>query len=327
MTLTLAERVARTRLGPPSSWLRRNGAVVFVYLLVVVLYAVAASISPAFGRPENLAEILRQSIALGVVTIGQVYVLLGGGIDMSVGMTARVVGLGVAVTMGATTIPPILVIVLGLAVGAAIGLLNGVLITRIGATPFIVTLGMLGVLSGVALAITDGPTDVVPDFFFTMYDAAIGPVPIAVLVFLLIWAAAWFVLNRTTYGRNVYAVGGSADVARLSAINVHRTRTLTYVISGVCAAAAGIFLLSRSGVGDPGLGQGLEFSSIVAAAIGGISLYGGRGSIVGAFGAVLLVTMSSNIFDFLHVNGYFQQLVLGAIVLVGVSVYRTRGRQ
>ena len=264
---------------------------------------------------------------LGLVTIGQVYVLLGGGIDMSVGMSARVVGLGVAVTMGATTIPPFLVIILGLAMGALIGLINGVLITRIGAAPFIVTLGMMGVLTGVALAITDGPTDVVPDFFFTAYDAALGPVPVAVLVMLVIWAVSWFVLNRTSYGRNVYAVGGSPDVARLSAIGVHKTRTLTYVISGVCAAAAGIFLLSRSGVGDPSLGQGLEFNSIVAAAIGGVSLYGGRGSIVGAFGAVLLVTMSSNIFDFLHVNGYFQQLVLGLIVLISVSVYRTRARR
>jgi ribose/xylose/arabinose/galactoside ABC-type transport system permease subunit len=143
----------------------------------------------------------------------------------------------------------------------------------------------------------------------------------------VLWIVAWFVLHRTPFGRNIYAVGGSPTVARLAAIRVSRVQTGTYVLSGMCAAAAGIFLLARSGVGDPSLGQGLEFSSIVAAAIGGISLYGGRGSLVGALGAVLLVTMSSNIFDFLHVSGYFQQLVLGLIVLVSVSVYRYRGRQ
>lgn len=325
MTAELGQ-ASRFRLALSGDRLRRHGPVIFVYILIVALYIFAASISPAFGRLENISEILRQSIVLGLVTIGQVYVLIGGGIDMSVGMTARVVGLGVAVTLGATTIPPALVIVFGLAAGAAIGLVNGLLISRLGAAPFIVTLGMMGVLMGIALAITDGPTDVVPDFFFTMYDAMLGPVAVAVIVMLVVWVLSWLVLNRLPFGRNVYAVGGSPEVARLSAIKVERTQTLTYVISGVCAAAAGIFLLSRSGVGDPSLGAGLEFNSIVAAAIGGISLYGGRGSIVGAFGAVLLVTMSSNIFDFLHVNGHFQQLVLGLIVLVSVSVYRTRAR-
>ena len=304
MTAELGQ-ASRFRLALSGDRLRRHGPVIFVYILIVALYIFAASISPAFGRLENISEILRQSIVLGLVTIGQVYVLIAGGIDMSVGMTARVVGLGVAVTLGATTIPPALVIVFGLAAGAAIGLVNGLLISRLGAAPFIVTLGMMGVLMGIALA---------------------GPVAVAVIVMLVVWVLSWLVLNRLPFGRNVYAVGGSPEVARLSAIKVERTQTLTYVISGVCAAAAGIFLLSRSGVGDPSLGAGLEFNSIVAAAIGGISLYGGRGSIVGAFGAVLLVTMSSNIFDFLHVNGHFQQLVLGLIVLVSVSVYRTRAR-
>lgn len=326
MTSTTIQKSPR-RLEISAARLRRHGPVIFVYALVVVLYIVACSLSPAFGQWSNLSEILRQSIVLGLVTIGQVYVLLGGGIDMSVGMTARVVGLGVAVTMGSTSIPPFLVIIGGLVAGAVVGLINGLFITRIGAAPFIVTLGMMGVLSGVALAITDGPTDVVPDFFFTIYDATLGPLPIAVIAMAVLWAVAWFVLNRTSFGRNVYAVGGSASVARLAAIRVHRTQVWTYAAAGVLAAIAGIFLLARSGVGDPTLGQGLEFSSIVAAAIGGVSLYGGRGSIVGALGAVLLVTMSGNIFDFLHVSGYFQQLVLGIIVLIGVSVYRTRGRQ
>ena len=315
------------RFGLSPTQLRRNGSVIFVYVLILVLFFVATSISPSFSQSANIADILRQSIVVGLVTIGQVYVLIGGGIDISVGMTARVVGLSVAVTMGATTIPPFLVIALGIVLGAVIGFVNGLLVTRVGAAPFIVTLGMMGVLSGVALAITDGPTDVVPDFFFTVYDATLGPIPIAVIAMLIVWAASWFVLNRTSYGRNVYAVGGSPNVARLAAIRVDKTVLLTYVVAGVCAAMAGIFLLSRSGVGDPNLGRGLEFSSIVAAAIGGISLYGGRGSIVGAFGAVLLITMIGNIFDHLRVSGQFQQLILGLIVLVSVSVYRTRARQ
>jgi ribose transport system permease protein len=300
--------------------------VIFVYALILALYFLGASLAPSFSEPVNISEILRQSIVLGLVTIGQVYVLLGGGLDMSLGMTARVVGLGVAVIMGTTTIPPFLVIIAGLLLGALIGLVNGLLITRVGAAPFIVTLGMMGVLAGVALAITDGPTDVVPGFFLTAYDATLGLVPIAALVMLVVWAALWFVLNRTAYGRNVYAVGGSPSVARLSAIKVHKTQILTYVLAGSLAAMAGIFLLSRSGIGDPSLGAGLEFDSIVAASIGGVSLFGGRGSIVGAFGAVILVTMIGNLFDHLHVSGQYQQLILGLVILISVSVYRNRNR-
>lgn len=315
-----------TRL-PLTYLLRRHGAVIFIYFVTIVLCAVAAVLSPEFRQLTNMTEILRQSIVLGLVTIGQVYVLLAGGIDMSVGMAARVVGLAVAVTLDLTVLPTLLVVILGLLTGALIGLINGLLITRIGAAPFIVTLGMLGVLQGVSLAISAGPTGAVPDVFLRAYDAVAGPVPVAVLVMALLWLLAWFVLNRTSFGRNVYAVGGSPQVARLAAIDVRKTKTSTYVIAGVCAAAAGMFLLARSGVGDPSLGQNLEFQSIVAAAIGGISMYGGRGSLVGALAAVLLVSVSSNIFDLLHVSAYYQALVLGLIVLIGVAVYKSNARQ
>lgn len=326
MTLAVAHRPG-ARAVPPTQVLRRHGPVIFIYLLTALLFVSVALISPSFREPSNIADVLRQSIVLGLVTIGQAYVMLGGGIDMSVGMTARAVGLGVAVSMSATTLPPIVVIVAGLVCGGLIGLVNGVLISRIGAAPFIVTLGMLGVLQGVSLAITDGPTDVVPDFFLVAYDASIGPLPIAVVAMALVWLGAWFVLRRTRFGRDVYAVGGSPSVADLAAIHVRRTQTRTYVIAGVCAAAAGIFLLARSGVGDPNMAEGLEFQSIVAAAIGGISLYGGRGSVVGALGAVLLVSLSSNIFDSLQVSGYYQQLALGLILLVGVAAYKSGGRR
>jgi ribose/xylose/arabinose/galactoside ABC-type transport system permease subunit len=310
------------RGGAPAA-LRRNGAVLFIYTLVLLLACVASAASSDFRQPDNLTNVLRQSIVLGLVTIGQTYVLLGGGIDMSVGMTARVVALGTAVTMSDTLIHPYLVIVLGLVAGGLIGLVNGVLITRIGAAPFIVTLGMLGALQGTALAISGGgPTEAVPKFFLDAYDASLGPIPVAILVMAVVWLVAWFVLRRSRFGRDIYAVGGSTHVARLAAISVRRTQTGTYVVAGVLAAAAGLFLLARSGVGDPSVGGGLEFQSIVAAAIGGISLYGGRGSLVGAFGAVMLVSLSSNVMDMLQVSAYYQDLVLGLIVLAGVAAYR-----
>jgi ribose transport system permease protein len=325
MSLTLE----RPRLGAPTSEsrsaLRRHGAVLFIYALVLLLLIVASALSSDFRQPDNLIDVLRQSIVLGLVTIGQTYVLLAGGIDMSVGMITRVVALGTAVTISHTLIHPYLVIVLGLAAGGLIGLINGRLIASLGAAPFIVTLGMMGILAGAALAISGGgPTDPVPDFFLAAYDSSLGAVPVAVIVMAFIWLVAWFVLGRTRFGRNIYAVGGSSAVARLAAIDVRRTQTSTYVIAGLVSAAAGLFLLARSGVGDPSVGGNLEFQSIVAAAIGGISLYGGRGSLVGALGAVLLVSLSSNVMNMLNVSAYYQDLALGLIVLIGVAVYRPR---
>lgn len=303
--------------------LRRHGAVLFIYSLTLVLAVSAAVMSPSFRDVTNLTDVLRQSIALGLVTIGQAYVLLGGGIDMSVGMTARVVGIGAGMALSGTSLLPGAVIVVGLLCGALVGLVNGLLVTRLGAAPFIVTLGMMGLLHGVSLIISDGPTGLVPDSFLAVYETSVGPVPISVFGIVLVWLAALFVIHRTRFGRSVYAVGGSPETARLAGLEVARVRTWTYVVAGACAAAAGMFLLARSGVGDPSLGQDLEFQSIVAAAIGGVSLYGGRGSLVGAFGAVLLITLSSNIFDMFDVSGYYQQLVLGLIVLIGVAVYRS----
>jgi len=303
--------------------LGQHGAVLFIYALLILVFGIACALSPVFRQPDNLISVLRQSIVVGLVTIGQTYVLISGGIDMSVGMTARVVALGTAVTMSTTTLPPALIIVLGLAAGGLVGLVNGLVITRVGAAPFIVTLGMLATLQGVSLAISGGgPTAAVPDFFLTAYDSMLGPIPTSVLVMAAVWLAAWLVLRQTRFGRAVFAVGGSTSIAHMAAINVRNTQTRTYVIAGVLASAAGMFLLARSGVGDPSVGGGLEFQSIVAAAIGGISLYGGRGSILGAFGAVLLVSLSSNVMNMLQVSGYYQDLALGIIVLLGVAVYR-----
>lgn len=302
--------------------IRRNPAVALIWALTIALIIVAAFLSPTFRDPSNLADVLRQSIVLGLVAIGQFVAILGGGIDMSVGMTARLVGLSVAVALGMFALPPIVMVILGLALGALIGLVNGILIAKLGAQPFIVTLGMMTVLWGVSLAVSDGPTDMIPDSLIQIYDARIGIISIAVIVMAVVWAIAWRGMTHTKFGRSVYAVGGSASVARLAGINVNRVLILTYVISGVCAAAAGIFLLTRSGVGNPNMAQGLEFQSIVAVAIGGVSLYGGRGTIAGALGAVLLMSVVANLFDLLQISAYVQDLFLGCIVLIAVALYR-----
>ncbi len=304
-------------------WARRNAAVVVIYTITVVLILVASIFSATFRDLANVTDVLRQSIVLGLVTIGQLFVMLARGIDMSVGMSARVIGLGVAVVLTSTVLPPAVVLMLGLLAGALLGLLNGTLVAKFGAQPFIVTLGMMGVLYGVGLAISSGPTGLVPFSVMAIYEVTAGPVPVAVLVMGLVWVVAWWVLRSTRFGRATYAVGGSPDVARLAGLNGDRVIMLAYTLSGLMSAAAGIFLLARSGVGNPNMALGLEFKSIVAAAIGGVSLYGGRGSVAGVFGAVLLITVISNLFDLFQFSAYFQDLALGLIVLLAVAIHKT----
>ncbi|MEO4042131.1 ABC transporter permease [Hoeflea sp. CAU 1731] len=305
------------------SWARRQAAVLIIYGLTAIVTVVAAVYSPTFWTFSNITDVLRQSIVLGLVTIGQLFVMLAGGIDMSVGMIARVVGLATAVVLTWDILPPYLVLTLGLAAGAAIGLANGALVTRFSAQPFILTLGMMGILYGAALAITDGPTGLIPFSLLQIYEMRLWGVPLAVFAMALIWMIAWWILARTRFGRSVYAVGGSPTVARLSGLNGERVVMFSYMISGLMAAAAGIFLLTRSGVGNPNMALGLEFRSIVAAAIGGVSLYGGRGSLVGVLGAVLLISIISNVFDLFQISPYFRDLALGLIVVLAVAINRS----
>jgi ribose transport system permease protein len=222
-------------------------------------------------------------------------------------------------------LPPLAAIPLALLAGTLIGFANGVIVARFSAQPFIATLGMMGILYGVALAISDGPTKMVPIVMLSIYDTSFGPVPAAVIAMAAIWALAWWILRATRFGRGVYAVGGSPKVARLAGLNGERIVMATYAISGLVSAAAGIFLIARSGVGNPNMAIGLEFQSIVAAAIGGISLYGGRGSVVGALGAVILVSLVSNLFDLFQISAYYQDLTLGLIVVFAVAIHRKEG--
>jgi len=308
------------------AFLRNNASLLLIYGLILIVGLYAATQAENFRTMSNMANILRQTILLGMIAIGQSVVILTGGIDFSVAMIARVVALTVATIFAAQNSNPALIvplILLGLVVGGALGGINGLLITRTHANPFIITFGIANILRGVSLAIATTPIRGIPKPYLRIYDAKIGIVPVNVIVMVLIWIAAWVFLNRSRLGRALYAVGGSERVARLSAIRVNRTLMAAYMFSAFCAAVAGLFILSRSGVGDPITAEGMDFQSVVAVALGGISLYGGRGSLWGTLGGVLLLTMMSNVFNILQVNIYVQQLFLGLIVLIAVAAYKS----
>jgi ribose transport system permease protein len=307
----------------PTRRLLVDGSILFIYALVLIVGAGAAIYSERFRDPSNLTNVLRQTIVLGLLSIGQSLVILAGGIDMSIALIGRLSTLIVAASFGGRDALILPLIGLGLGIGALLGVVNGLIITRVYASPFIVTFGMFSILSGISLAIASGPVGTIPPPYLNIYDASIGSVPISVMAMALIWFAAWLLTSRTQFGRALYAVGGSQRVARLSAVPVSRTLVIAYVLSGLCGAAGGLFILARTGVGDPKMADGLEFQSIVAVALGGISLSGGRGSVLGTLGGVLLLGVVANIFNILQVDSFFQQLILGLIVLITVATYRT----
>ena len=327
MQLTLNPTLsASPRMSKLSKSMRNNASLLFIYGLILVVALYTATVAENFRTFSNMANIMRQTILLGLIAIGQSVVILTGGIDMSVAMIARVVALTVATIFAAQNSNPALIlplILLGLGIGILLGGVNGLLITRTHANPFIITFGIANILRGVCLAIATTPIRGIPKPYMQIYDSKIGIIPVNVIVMGLIWVAAWMFLNRSRLGRALYAVGGSERVARLSAINVNRTLMAAYIFSAFCAAVAGLFILSRSGVGDPITAEGMDFQSIVAVALGGISLYGGRGSILGTLGGVLLLVMMSNVFNILQVNIYVQQLFLGFIVLLAVAAYKS----
>lgn len=330
MSITYSPPGARAtgmRSRPWSTFLRNNASVLLIYGIIIVLAGIASIFSDRFLTPSNLLNILRQSTVLGLLAIGQTLVLLTGGMDISTEQTARLVGLTVATIFAANGSNPALIlpmIVLGVLMGAALGAFNGLLITRTHAVPFIITFGVAFVLRGINLAISTTPIRGIPDAYLAIYDAKIGIVPVNVIVMGLVWYGMWLFTTRTRAGRNIYAVGGSERIARLSAIRVNWTVISAYILSSVFAALAGLFLLARTGVGDPSAADGMTFQSIVAAAVGGISLYGGRGSILGTLGGVLLLTLLSNFFNLMQVDIFYQQLLLGAIVLVAVASYKSK---
>ena len=310
-----------------SAFIRNNASVLLIYLFIMALIAMGATYSDRFLTTSNMLNILRQSIVLGLIAIGQTFVLLTGGMDISQEMVSRLVGLTIATIFAASGSNPALIlplILVGVIIGVVLGALNGFLITRTHAVPFIITFGVSFILRGVNVAISSTPIRGIPSEYLKIYDAKIGIVPISVIAMALIWYLVWVFTTRSKLGRGIYAVGGSESIAQLSAIPVRSRVIWAYVLSSAFAALAGLFLLARTGVGDPVAADGMTFQAIVASAIGGISLYGGRGSIFGTLGGVILLTLLGNFFNLMQVNIYYQQLLLGVIVLIAVAAYKSK---
>ena len=300
----------------------RLGARMGAWSALLLLTLVASALSPQFLTIRNLTNIVNQSAPLAFIAIGQTFVLLVAGIDLSVGSTVSLVSVATGLWMlGRDAMIPV-VLLADLGLGACVGLANGLLIAWRRLPDFIVTLGMLIFLQGVNLAWTKGgPNSDLAPHFRLLSEGRVGPFPVA--VFWLAGAAvlAWGLAGRTTFGRAIYAVGGNRAAARLAGVNVNLVRVLTYVISGVCAAMAGAFLTARVGEGQTWVGRGMELDSIAAAVMGGTSLFGGRGTIGGSVAATFILLVLYNILLLKGQSYQVQFVVKGLVIITSVALY------
>lgn len=274
----------------------------------------------------GILNILTRSTVLGLVAVGQTMVIVSGSLDLSVAYLVGLCSLVAAETMAGSATMMVPGVLLALAVAAAVGLVNGLVITVLKANAFIATLGVALILRGYLEDNYTGPAGSVPQAFQHLGYDRVGPIPVAALLMLLIAAAAWWYMRRTRAGYHMYAVGGDIEVARLSGVRTSRTIISAHVLCALMAGLAGVFLVSRLGSGAPYVGTdaGYDLESIAAVVLGGTVLAGGRGGVVGTIGGVLILSTLDTIFDDLAVDPFFKDVVRGVVLIVAVALYARR---
>lgn len=296
-------------------------------LVILIFIAVMSILSPVFLSVANFKNLFIQSTILAVLALGQTFVIITRGIDLSIGGT---MALSSAVCIGLTLyagVPAPLALLVALAIGAAIGLINGVAVTRLGITPLIVTLATLSIARGATFVYTNGANVTpVPDLVSAFGRGQLFGIPYSVILLALLAVICHFVLARTVFGRSVFATGGNETASRLAGIPTGRIIIATYVICGILAAVAGLILTARLESAGPRAGVGIELTVIAACVIGGTSLFGGTGSIMGTLLGVALISLVSNAINLLGVPPAWDDLVKGLVIFVAavVDVYRRK---
>lgn len=309
--------------------LRRNRLMLsyfIVTLLLVVLLVAGGFLSDRFLTWRNITNLLQQMIVLGMVSLGQTFVVLMGGIDLAIGSLVSALTVFIAHFLEWRPDLIWLALPLALVAAAAIGAINGVLTIVLRVNPLIVTLGMSSVIFGGTLMYSKEPGGSVPRAFGDISYMKIAGIPFSAVVMVVIFAIAGLWLQRTRSGRNIYFVGGDREAARLNGLAVNRIVVLSYALSGLCAGIAAIFLTARTGVGDPRIGAALTLQSITPVVVGGTILAGGRGGALGTFLGVLLVTMLNNLLNFVNVSSYYQWVIQGLIIIIAVGVHTAKRR-
>jgi ribose/xylose/arabinose/galactoside ABC-type transport system permease subunit len=314
------------------SWRQRMDAVGLFQIYGVLIIVVIATwgLILATGGNLNVTNTLVRSVALGIVAVGQTYVILGGSLDLSVAYQVSVTAVLASVVMDGEVSRMWLAVVVVLLVGVAIGLVNGIIITKFHINAFIATLGVSLILRGILNATVDNYAGAVPVEFRRLGYDRVGGIPVSIFLLLAVVAAGWFALRYTRFGHHLYAVGASEETARLSGVRSDRVLIMAHVVCSVTAVLTGLFIVSRLSAGAPWVGPdgNYDLESIAAVVLGGTALAGGRGGVLGTFAGVLILALLDNAFNQLQVNPLLKDVVRGVIIIAAVAAYtfRERGR-
>ena len=293
-----------------------------IIMIFIVLFVAMSIFAPNFLSGGNIANVLRQISINGICAIGMTFVMLTGGIDLSVGSIIGVSGVLTAMMM-LNGVHPILASLISLVLCTVIGMLTGLLISHIEIPPMVATMGTMTSLRGAAYLITGGT----PVFGFTESYAVIGQgyvgvVPIPVIILVIAFAIGIFFLSKTKYSRYIYGVGGNEEVARLSGVNVHHIKAFVYAVSGFCSALAGLVMLGRLNSGQPRAGESYEMDVITAVVLGGVSLNGGVGKLSHVIFGLLIIGVLTNGMTMMAIDDYWQRVVKGIVLLLAVGFDR-----
>lgn len=294
-----------------------------ILAVFLVMFIVFSFISPVFLRPTNLLNILRQSSMLGILAIGQTFVIISGGIDLSVGAIIAITTVVVADSVSKFGIIP--AILIGLFVGVVLGLINGLGITFGKLPPFIMTLGTTSMASGLAFIYSKGTPIMINGPFLNIGNGyLLKVIPLPAVYFIVLLVISYFIMGFTTFGRYVYSIGSNSEATRLSGVNIRLNIIKVYIISGLFASITGIIFASQLAIGTAIGGQGYELKAITAVILGGVTLGGGSGTIWGAFFGTAIIGMLANIMNLTGVNPFIQTFLTGVILIVAVLVRRER---
>lgn len=298
-----------------------------IYLFLIAIIVFFALMSSAFLTFSNFIVILRQISIIGICAFGQTFVVVAGGIDLSVGSTVALSGVIAASLSKFFNFPIPLAFLIGIAAGSVCGFINGILTTKVKIPPIIVTLGTLTIIRGLAFIIVGGQTVFgMPIEYRILGRNYIGFIPIPVFILIVVFILFFIILNKFKFGRYVYAIGSNEEAALISGINVHKIKILVFSISGLMAGLGGAILSSRLDSGQAATAQGLELDVLTAVVLGGVSIAGGKGKLQSVFVGVLIIGILANGMVLLNVQHFYQLVIKGAVLLfaVGLDTMRTK---
>ncbi|MDQ0848845.1 ribose transport system permease protein [Arthrobacter sp. B3I9] len=292
-----------------------------IYIAAVVIFLIFGLLNPNFLTSGNLRDIAVSASVNAIIGLGITFVIITGGIDLSVGSIASFVGIATATIMVNSGTSPFFALLAGIAIGLVCGAINGLLITKLKLPPFIATLGTMSIYQGFAYVVTNGkPVYNIPKDFVFMLNSYVGGVPVAVILVAVLAVLCWLLLRRTVFGQNVIATGGSEETAWLSGVRVDRVKIAVYALSGVLAGIGGLVIVARINAAQTDAGSPYLLTAIASAVIGGANLMGGEGRIAGTLVGALILGALTNGLVLLNVPSFYEQIVTGLVVVIAVAL-------